>query len=54
MSDRLLVMHEGRVTAELSRADATEERVMFAATGQQPREQVDGPMSDRVPGGANG
>ena len=54
MSDRILVMHEGRVTAELSRADATEERVMFAATGQQPREQVDGPMSDRVTGGANG
>jgi rhamnose transport system ATP-binding protein len=35
MSDRILVMHEGRLTAELSRAEATEERVMFAATGQQ-------------------
>jgi ABC-type hemin transport system ATPase subunit len=35
MSDRILVMHEGRVTAELSRAEATEEQVMFAATGQQ-------------------
>ena len=34
MSDRILVLHEGRVTAEISRADATEERVMFAATGQ--------------------
>jgi ABC-type sugar transport system ATPase subunit len=34
MSDRLIVMHEGRVTAELSRAEATQERVMFAATGQ--------------------
>jgi rhamnose transport system ATP-binding protein len=34
MSDRILVMHEGRLTAELSRSDATEERVMFAATGQ--------------------
>jgi rhamnose transport system ATP-binding protein len=34
MSDRVLVMHEGRLTAELSRAEATEERVMFAATGQ--------------------
>jgi rhamnose transport system ATP-binding protein len=34
MSDRILVMHEGRLTAELSRAEATEERVMFAATGQ--------------------
>ncbi len=35
MSDRILVLHEGRVTAEISRADATEERVMFAATGQR-------------------
>jgi rhamnose transport system ATP-binding protein len=34
MSDRILVMHEGRLTAELSRAEATEERIMFAATGQ--------------------
>ena len=34
MSDRTLVLHEGRVTAEIARADATEERVMFAATGQ--------------------
>jgi len=34
MADRVLVMHEGRLTAELSRADADEERVMRAATGQ--------------------
>jgi rhamnose transport system ATP-binding protein len=34
MSDRILVMHEGRLTAELARAEATEERVMLAATGQ--------------------
>jgi rhamnose transport system ATP-binding protein len=34
MSDRILVMHEGRLTGALSRAEATEERVMFAATGQ--------------------
>jgi rhamnose transport system ATP-binding protein len=33
MSDRVLVMHEGRLTAEFSSVDATEERVMFAATG---------------------
>jgi ABC-type sugar transport system ATPase subunit len=33
MSDRVLVLHEGRLVAELSRAEATEERVMFAATG---------------------
>jgi len=34
MSDRILVLHEGRVIAEIARKDATEERVMFAATGQ--------------------
>jgi rhamnose transport system ATP-binding protein len=34
MSDRILVMHEGVVTAEIDRAAASEERVMFAATGQ--------------------
>jgi len=33
MSDRILVLHEGRLTAEISRDLATEERVMFAATG---------------------
>src|SRR5262249_35057697 len=33
MSDRIVVMHEGRITAQLTRAEATEERVMFAATG---------------------
>ena len=35
MSDRIVVLHEGRVAAEIPRADATEERVMFAATGQE-------------------
>ena len=34
MSDRILVMHEGRVSAEIGRDAATEESVMFAATGQ--------------------
>ncbi|MGV9279532.1 sugar ABC transporter ATP-binding protein [Streptomyces sp. NPDC003730] len=34
MADRVLVMHEGRLTAELSRTDATEETVMAAATGR--------------------
>ncbi len=38
MADRILVMHEGRIAAELSGADATEEKVMFAATGQQEAE----------------
>jgi len=35
MSDRILVMHEGRITAEIPGATATEEAVMFAATGHQ-------------------
>jgi len=34
MADRVLVMHEGRLTGELSRAEADEEAVMRAATGQ--------------------
>jgi rhamnose transport system ATP-binding protein len=34
MADRILVMHEGKLTAELSRSEATEEVIMFAATGQ--------------------
>jgi ABC-type hemin transport system ATPase subunit len=33
MSDRILVLHEGRLTAEIPRHAATEEQVMFAATG---------------------
>ena len=35
MSDRIVVLHEGRVTAEIARDAATEETVMYAATGQQ-------------------
>jgi rhamnose transport system ATP-binding protein len=35
MADRVLVMHEGRLIRQISRADATEESVMFAATGHQ-------------------
>ena len=37
MSDRIIVMHEGRVTAELSREEATQERIMYAATGGENR-----------------
>jgi rhamnose transport system ATP-binding protein len=32
MADRVLVMREGRITAEIDREDATSENVMFAAT----------------------
>jgi hypothetical protein len=34
MSHRVLVMREGRFVAEFPREDATEERIMAAATGQ--------------------
>jgi rhamnose transport system ATP-binding protein len=34
MADRVLVMHEGRLTGELTRAEADEESVIRAATGQ--------------------
>jgi ribose transport system ATP-binding protein len=33
MSDRILVMHEGRIAAELSREEATQEKVLAAAMG---------------------
>ncbi|HLJ54336.1 MAG TPA: sugar ABC transporter ATP-binding protein [Chthonomonadaceae bacterium] len=33
MSDRILVMHEGRITGELMRAEATQEKIMHLATG---------------------
>jgi ribose transport system ATP-binding protein len=33
MSDRILVMHEGRLAGELSRAEATQEKIMHLATG---------------------
>jgi ABC-type sugar transport system ATPase subunit len=33
MSDRILVMHEGRMTGSFTRAEASEERVMHFATG---------------------
>ncbi|MDQ4078421.1 MAG: sugar ABC transporter ATP-binding protein [Chloroflexota bacterium] len=35
MSDRILVMHEGRLQGELAGATATEEEVMFLATGHE-------------------
>jgi rhamnose transport system ATP-binding protein len=33
MADRVLVMHEGRISADIARAEASEERVMSAALG---------------------
>jgi rhamnose transport system ATP-binding protein len=34
MSDRVLVMYEGRLTANLSKQEMSSERIMAAATGQ--------------------
>lgn len=35
VSDRILVMREGRITVELNRAEATQDRIMQAAVGQE-------------------
>jgi rhamnose transport system ATP-binding protein len=36
VSDRILVMREGRLMAEFAHADASEEEILSAATGQAP------------------
>jgi ABC-type sugar transport system ATPase subunit len=36
MSDRIVVMHEGAVVGELSRAEATQERVLDLASHSRP------------------
>jgi ABC-type sugar transport system ATPase subunit len=33
VADRIIVLHEGRMTAEFARAEATEDKIMRAATG---------------------
>ena len=43
LSDRILVMHEGNVTAELSREEATQESIMHAAVaGAEVRAEANG------------
>ena len=37
MSDRVLVLHEGRLAGELPRAELSEEAVMHLATGRRAR-----------------
>jgi ABC-type sugar transport system ATPase subunit len=44
MSDRILVMHRGRIQAEFDAAGATQERVLSAALG----------LASPVPSGARG
>lgn len=50
MSDRTLVMHEGRIIGELSRPAISEENVMRLATGQEQTSQ----SKERIWSGANG
>lgn len=38
MADRVLVMHEGKITGQVSKEEMTQERIMHFATGG---EQVD-------------
>ena len=33
MADRIIVMHEGEITAEMPRAEANQEKIMYAASG---------------------
>jgi ABC-type sugar transport system ATPase subunit len=37
LSDRIIVLHEGRVSGEFTRANATAEKVMACATGHSKR-----------------
>jgi rhamnose transport system ATP-binding protein len=36
MADRVIVLREGRIAADLTRAEADEDSIMRAATGQSP------------------
>ncbi len=40
MSDRILVVHEGRITAELMAHEANQETIMYYATGGKPKAQA--------------
>jgi len=35
MSDRIIVMHRGKITAEFASSDATQERILAAAMGEK-------------------
>jgi ribose transport system ATP-binding protein len=35
MSDRILVMHRGKISGEFERAEATQEKVIKAALGEE-------------------
>lgn len=40
MSDRVLVLHEGRITGEFNRAELDQERIMMCATGHGKEEKI--------------
>jgi ribose transport system ATP-binding protein len=40
MSDRVMVMYEGKITAELTGSDITQEKIMYAASGLQESEKI--------------
>jgi ABC-type sugar transport system ATPase subunit len=46
LSDRVIVLHEGRVTGEFAREEATPERVMACATGRARENDERGTMND--------
>jgi hypothetical protein len=48
------VLHEGRITAEIPRERATEERVMFAATGSASDDEVSGTVGAGADRGFDG
>lgn len=41
LCDRIAVMHEGRITGELNRAEASQERIMLLATGSAEERKID-------------
>jgi len=49
VSDRILVMREGRLAAEFTRSEATEERIIAAATGQAEKQPADQAPADGAP-----
>ncbi len=48
MSDRILVMHEGRIAGELSRQEATQEKIMHLATGGDHEEESPSPNREKI------
>jgi len=53
MADRVLVMREGRLTGEFERKDATQEKIMAAATGQGVAAAMDAAHRSPQPSGAS-